>query len=101
MSILINKDTKVLVQGITGRSGTLQTKIMKEYGTKVVAGVTPGKGGNEIEGVPVYNYISEAIAKHQIDAAINFVPAPYLKDSGQEAIDNGIKFMVLTAEEIP
>lgn len=101
MSILINKDTNVLVQGITGRSGALQTKIMKEFGTKVVAGVTPGKGGLEVEGVPVYDFVSECVKEHEIDAAISFVPARFAKDAAIEIIDSGIKFLVLTTEEIP
>ncbi|MFY9187769.1 MAG: succinate--CoA ligase subunit alpha, partial [bacterium] len=66
MAILIDENTKVLVQGITGRSGALQTKVMKEYGTKIVAGVTPGKGGNTVEGIPVYDFVAEAVAEHAI-----------------------------------
>lgn len=101
MSILINKDTKVLVLGITGRSGNLQTKIMKDYGTNIVAGVTPGKGGMEVEGIPVYDFVSEAIEKHQINAAISFVPPRFSKDSCLEVIENNIQFLVITAEGIP
>lgn len=101
MSILINKETRVLVQGITGRSGSLQTKVMKEYGTKIVAGVTPGKGGTVVEGIPVYDFVAEAVKCHQIDAAISFVPPPFAKDACYEIIDSGIKFLVLTTEGIP
>jgi len=101
MSILINSNTKVLILGITGRSGRLQTKIMQEYGTKVVAGVTPGKGGMEVEGIPVYDFVSEAMENHQIDAAISFVPPRFSKDSCLEIIENNIKFFVITAEGIP
>lgn len=101
MSILINKDTKVLVLGITGKSGSLQTKIMKDYGTNIVAGVTPGKGGMEVEGIPVYDFVSEATANHQIDAAISFVPPRFSRDSCLEIIENNIKFFVITAEGIP
>lgn len=101
MSILINKNTKVLVLGITGKSGRLQTEIMKRYGTNIVAGVTPGKGGKEVEGVPVYDFVKEAVNNHQIDAAISFVPPPYAKDSCIEVIENNIKFLVLTTEQIP
>ena len=101
MSILINKDTKVLVLGITGKSGKLQTGIMKAYGTNIVAGVTPGKGGLEVEGIPVYDFVSEAIAEHQIDAAISFVPARFAKDSCMEIIENNISFLVITTEGIP
>jgi len=101
MSILISNDTKVLVLGITGKSGSLQTKIMKEYGTNIVAGITPGKGGMEVEGIPVYDFVSEVIENHQIDAAISFVPPQFSKDSCLEIIENNIKFFVITAEGIP
>jgi len=101
MSILIKSDTKVLVLGITGKSGKLQTKIMRDYGTQIVAGVTPGKGGMEVEGVPVYNFVSEAVQKHQIDVAISFVPPRFSKDSCLEVIESNIKFFVITAEGIP
>jgi len=101
MAILINRDTQVLVCAITGRSGQLQTKVMLDYGTKVVAGVTPGKGGQTVEGVPVYDFISEACAEHRIDAAISFVPGAFSKDSCYEVLDAGIKFLVLTPEGIP
>lgn len=101
MSILINKNTKVLVLGITGKSGRLQTEIMKRYGTNIVAGVTPGKGGKEVEGVPVYDFVKEAVNNHEIDAAISFVPPPYAKDSCIEVTENSIKFLVLTTEQIP
>lgn len=101
MSILINKDAKVLILGITGKSGKLQTGIMKAYGTNIVAGVTPGKGGLEVEGIPVYDFVSEAIAEHQIDAAISFVPARFAKDSCMEIIENNISFLVITTEGIP
>jgi len=101
MAILIDENTRVLVQGITGRVGSFQTKIMLEYGTKVVAGVTPGKGGMEIHGIPVYDFIEEALRDHEVNAAISFVPARFAKDAAIEAIDNGIPFLVLTAEGIP
>ena len=101
MSILISSNTKVLILGITGKSGRLQAKIMQEYGTNVVAGVTPGKGGMEVEGIPVYDFVSEAMVNHQIDAAISFVPPRFSKDSCLEIIENNIKFFVITAEGIP
>ncbi len=101
MAILIDEKTKVIVQGITGRSGSLQTKVMKEYGTKIVAGVTPGKGGAVVEGIPVYDFVAEAIKEHEIDAAINFVPPIFAKDACYEAIDAGIRLIVLTTEGIP
>jgi len=101
MSILIDKNTKVLVLGITGKSGRLQTEIMKKYGTNIVAGVTPGKGGMEIEQIPVYNFVKEATDQNDIDVAISFVPPPYLKDSCFEVIENNIKFLVISTEGIP
>ncbi len=101
MSILVNENTKVLVQGITGRSGSLQTKVMLEAGTKVVAGVTPGKAGESVHGVPVYDLIEDALEEHEVDAVISFVPAPFAKDAAIETFDSGIKLLVLTTEEIP
>lgn len=101
MSILIGGDTKVLVQGITGRSGTLQTKAMLEAGTNIVAGVTPGKGGQISNGVPVYNFVAEAKANHEFDTVISFVPPMGARDSSIEAMDAGISLLVLTTENIP
>lgn len=101
MAILIDKNTKVLVQGITGKSGSLQTKAMLEAGTDIVAGVTPGKGGQQIYGIPVYDYISEAKEEQDFDTVISFVPPAAAKDSCFEAIDGGIRLLVLTTEEIP
>lgn len=101
MSILINKDTRVLVQGITGKSGLLQTTVMQQAGTKIVAGVTPGKGGQVAAGVPVYDFVAEAKAKHDFDAVISFVPPLGARDAGIEAIDAGIDLLVLTTEGIP
>ena len=101
MAILIDDTMRVLVQGITGNVGSFQTKIMKEYGTKIVAGITPGRGGTQIHNIPVYDLVEEAIQEHQVDAAISFVPARFAKDSAIEVIGNGIPFLVLTAEGIP
>ena len=101
MAILVNKKTKVLVQGITGRTGSLQTKIMKDYGTKIVAGVTPGKGGQYIYGIPIYDFVEEALGEHNITAAISFVPARFALDAAYEAMDAGIKFIIVCAEGIP
>lgn len=100
MSILINKDTRVLVQGVTGKSGSLQAKAMLDAGTNIVAGVTPGKGGQEVWGIPVYNYVAEAKKAHDFDTVISFVPPKVAKDSCFEAIDSGIRLLVLTTEEI-
>jgi len=101
MKILVDKDTKVLVQGITGNQGTFHTEAMLEYGTKVVAGVTPKKGGQEIHGVPVYNTIKEAKEKHEIDATVIFVPAKFTGSALNEAIDNDIPLIVCITEEVP
>ncbi|MDI6763868.1 MAG: succinate--CoA ligase subunit alpha [Thermodesulfobacteriota bacterium] len=102
MAILLEKDTTVLVQGITGREGSARAAFMKGYGTKVVAGVTPGRGGEEISGIPVYNTVEEAVrTQGRIDASVTFVPGPGLKDAVFEAIDGGIKFIVMPVERVP
>lgn len=101
MAILIDQRTRVLIQGITGTVGSFQTKIMKEYGTQVVAGVTPGKGGQEVHGIPVYDFVAEAVAEHPIDAAFGFVPGRFARDAALEVIDAGIPLLVLTAEGVP
>lgn len=100
MTILIDEKTRVLVQGITGRVGSFQTKMMIEYGTNVVAGVTPGKGGTSIHGVPVYDLVEEAVV-HDPDVAISFVPGPYATDSTFEAIGGGLDLIVLIPEGVP
>ena len=101
MAILVNRETHVLIQGITGKVGSFQSQIMKEYGTKIVAGVTPGKGGSDVFGIPVYDLVEEAVADHPIDAAFSFVPARFAKEGATEVLSSGIRFMVLTAEGIP
>ncbi len=101
MAILIDKNTRVLVQGITGRSGGLQTQTLIEYGTRVVAGVTPGKGGMVVHNVPVFNFIDEACLNHEVNAVISFVPPMVAKDAAFEVIDNGIPLLVLTMEGVP
>ncbi len=101
MSIFIQKDTKVLIQGITGAEGSFWTKHMLDMGTQVVAGVTPGKAGQKVEGIPVYNSVRDAIAKHAIDAAMLFVPPKFTKDAVFEALDGGIKKIVTVADGIP
>jgi len=101
MSILLNRETKVLVQGITGRVGRVQTKWMLEYGTNIVAGVTPGKGGEEVEGVPVYNTIDEAVARQGAEASLFFIPPPAFKDAAFQTIDAGIKLVVVVTEHLP
>lgn len=102
MSILIDEKTKVIVQGITGREGSVRSQYMKEYGTNVVAGVTPGKGGEKVFGIPVYNTIKEAVRIHgKIDMSVTFIPAPLAKAAINEAIDAGINFIVASVERVP
>jgi succinyl-CoA synthetase alpha subunit len=102
MAIIIDENTTVLVQGITGRTGTFATRLMVEYGTKIVAGVTPGRGGQTVWGVPVYNTVKEAIEEHgNIDMSSTIVPAPLVKDAAIEALDAGIKTLVMPVERVP
>ncbi len=101
MAILIDRDTRVIVQGITGKEGSFHTKLMLDYGTKIVAGVTPGKGGREVHGVPVYDTVEEAVKNHGADASIVFVPARFAPDAVYEAIDAGLKLVVVITEHIP
>lgn len=101
MSILVDKNTKVLVQGITGREGAFHTEQMIKAGTSVVAGMTPGKGGQTALGVPVYDTVKEATTHHHIDASIIFVPAPGAADAALEAAHAGIPLVVLITEGIP
>ncbi len=101
MSVIVNKDTKVVVQGMTGNEGRFHTASMLSYGTKIVAGVTPGKGGQEVEGLPVYNKVEEAVSNHGVNTSIMFVPARFAKSGVLEAIDAGIKVVVVITEGIP
>ena len=102
MSILVNKDTRVVVQGITGKEGTFHTTQCIEYGTNVVAGVTPGKGGTMWEGkVPVYNTVAEAVEKEGANAALIFVPPAFCADAIAEAVDAGVEVIVTITEGIP
>ena len=101
MSIIIDDGSKVVVQGITGNEGRFHTASMLRYGTKIVAGVTPGKGGQQVEGVPVYNTVAEAVTKHGVDTSIIFVPARFTRSAALEAIDAGIKTLVVITEGIP
>jgi len=101
MSILVNENTRLIVQGITGREGSYHASLMKKYGTKVVAGVTPGKGGQEIEEIPVFNSVDEAVKDTEANASILFVPSRFTKDGILEAIDGGIKLIVTVAEGVP
>jgi len=101
MAILVDKDTKVVVQGITGKEGSFHAKQCKEYGTKVVAGVTPGKGGMEVEGIPVFNTVKEAVEETGANCSLIFVPAPFAADAIVEALDAGIELVVCITEGIP
>ncbi len=101
MSVLINKDTRVIVQGITGRDGSFHAAKMKEYGTNVVGGTTPGKGGQQVDGIPVFNTVREAVAATNANTSIIFVPAPFAKDAMMEAADAGIKLIVCITEGVP
>ena len=101
MSILVGKDTKVLVQGMTGRMAQFHAQEMMDYGTNVVAGVTPGKGGKIVNGVPVYNTVKEAVEATGAEASLVFVPPPFAADSIMEAADAGIKYCVCITDGIP
>ena len=101
MSILIDEKTRVVVQGITGRMGAIQTMHMLKAGTKITAGVTPGRGGSRVEGVPVYDSVEEARAEQEINTSVLFVPAPVAEESCMEAVDAGVKLLILITEHIP
>lgn len=101
MSIYLNRDTRVIVQGITGRMAQFHTKDMIEYGTNVVGGVVPGKGGETVHGVPVFNTVKDAVAATQADASLVFVPPPFAADSIMEAADAGIRYCVCITDGIP
>ncbi|AZI41443.1 succinate--CoA ligase subunit alpha [Deinococcus psychrotolerans] len=101
MSILVNKDTHVIVVGMTGREGANHTKAMREFGTKVVAGVTPGKGGQTHEGLPIYNSVGEAVSNHQVDASIIFVPPAGAADAVLESAHAGVPLVILITEGVP
>jgi len=95
LAVIIDEKTRAIVQGITGAQGSFHTKLMLEYGTKIVAGVTPGKGGTKIYDLPVYDTVEEAQEKHSANASIIFVPAPFVADAALEALENGIKTIVI------
>ncbi|NMC20098.1 MAG: succinate--CoA ligase subunit alpha [Thermogutta sp.] len=101
MSILVDRDTKVLCQGITGKAGRFHTRRCLEYGTRVVGGVTPGKGGTQAEGVPVFDTVEEAVQAAGADAAMIFVPPPFAAEAVLEAVDAGIRTLVVITEGIP
>ena len=101
MSILINKNTKVICQGFTGKQGTLHSEQCAAYGTKMVGGVTPGKGGQKHLNLPVFDSVHDAVSATGADASVIFVPAPFCKDSIIEAVDGGIKLVICITEGIP
>lgn len=102
MSILVEKNSRVLVQGITGREGMVRTRLMKDYGTNVIAGVTPGKGGTDVYDVPVYDSVEEAWEKEgPIDISVIFVPAALVKNAALEAIDAGVMLLVIVPDRVP
>ena len=101
MAILVDEKTRVLVQGITGTEGSFHTRQMVAYGTKVVAGVTPGKGGQNLDGIPVFDSVEEALSHHEIDASVIFVPAAFAPEAMLEAASAGIPLVVCITEGIP
>ena len=101
MSILVDSDTRVMVQGATGLFGQVQTKLMLNYGTKIVAGVTPGRGGQFVLEVPIYDTVAEAKQDHAFDASVIYVPAPWTLDAAVEAIEEGVPLVVVITEGVP
>jgi len=101
MSILLSRHTRVLVQGITGRIGSVQTRWMKEYGTNIVAGVTPGKGGGEVAGVPVFDSVANAVRETGAEASVFFVQASFVLDAFFETVEAGIRLIVVVPEHVP
>ncbi|MFH0848433.1 MAG: succinate--CoA ligase subunit alpha [archaeon] len=101
MAILVDRGTRALVQGITGKIGLFQTQLMIKYGTNVVAGVTPGKGGESVGGIPVFDSVYQAVEKTNPEVSICFVPGPYAADAAMEAIDAGLRLVVVVAEAVP
>jgi succinyl-CoA synthetase alpha subunit len=101
MAIMLKRATRIIVQGITGNQGAFHTRQMKAYGANLVGGTSPGKGGTSVEGVPVFDTVRDAVAATGADASIVFVPAPFAKDAAFEALENGIRLLVLIPEHIP
>lgn len=102
MSIIIDDKMKVIVQGITGREGTVRARLMKDYGTNVVAGCTPGKGGQDVEGVPVFDTVKEAVDNvGPLDVSVLFIPAPIVKNACMEAFDADVKLVVIVPDRVP
>jgi len=101
MAIIVDDKTRLVIQGITGYQGTFHTKAMGEFGTNVVAGVTPGKGGQEVEGVPVFDTVRQAVEETGANTSCIFVPAPFCKDAMMEAMTSGVKTIVAITEHVP
>lgn len=101
MAILIGKDSRIVIQGITGREGSMIARHMLDYGTPVLAGVTPGKKGQDVHGVPVYNTVREAVESWQVNTSLIVVPPPFALEAVLEAIENGIRLIVVTTENVP
>ena len=101
MAILVNKNTRVLTQGITGATGQFHTRACKEYGTQMVAGVTPGKGGTSFEGIPIFDTVSQAVATTGANATVIYVPPPFAADAIMEAADSGIPLVICITEGVP
>jgi len=101
MGIIIGEGTRAIVQGITGTQGSFHAKLMLEYGTRIVAGTSLGKGGTTVHGVPVYDTVAEALENYEVNASIIFVPAPYAADAALEALENEIKTVVVITEHVP
>src|SRR5437660_11480809 len=101
MAVLIGKQTRAIVQGITGNQGSFHTRLMLDYGTRIVAGVTPGKGGTTAVGLPVFDTVASALEKTEANASIIFVPAPYANEAAMEAFHAGLSPVVIITEMIP
>lgn len=101
MSILVNKDTKVVTQGITGATGQLHTRACREYGTQMVAGVTPGRGGTDFEGIPIFDTVEQAVRATGANASVIYVPPPFAADAIMEAVDAGVPLVICITEGIP
>lgn len=101
MSILVNKDTKVITQGITGATGQLHTRACREYGTQMVAGVTPGRGGTDFEGIPIFDTVEQAVNATGANASVIYVPPPFAADAIMEAVDAGVPLVICITEGIP
>ncbi|MFQ5842074.1 MAG: CoA-binding protein, partial [Thermodesulfobacteriota bacterium] len=101
MSILLDGHSRVLIQGVTGQQARTHVPYMIRYGTRIVAGVSPGKGGDALDGVPVYDSVRTAVSRHRVDISVLFVPGPHAKDAALEAIENEVPLVVVLAEGVP